>query len=238
LKVFENSDTSKLIFSKKILVVNNKSTIATAMQQPFAQDKFLTHQKVKVNISFKNLDIMNPAREIKVVVMQNNRWDNSRLLTNPTFIMGKVLEYSDENLLVFEAGKEWRWLDLRSFKLQSGRVASVDYNKTPYEVFVRPDTIRSPARYFYYNDLNGRYGVSNYDPVNPWWQSDIANVHFTFLPRTPELFTDQNIFLYGEMTQYQLNNRTLMKWNESLGVYENSYMLKNGYYDYIYVTVP
>lgn len=238
LKVFENSDTSKLIFSKKILVVNNKSSIATAMQQPFAQDKYLTHQKIKVNVSFKNLEIMNPAREVKVVVMQNNRWDNARILSNPTFIMGKVLEYSDENMLVFEAGKEWRWLDLRSFRLQSDRVASVDYYKTPYDVFVRADTIRSPARYFYYNDINGRYGIANYEPVNPWWQSEIARVHFTFLPRTPELFTDQNLYLYGEMTQYQLDNRTLMKWNESLGVYENSYLLKNGFYNYCYVTVP
>lgn len=238
LKVFENSDTSKLAFSKKILVVDNKATIATAMQQPFAQDKYLTHQKVKVNVTFKNIDILNPARELKIVVMQNNRWDNARLISNPTFISGKVYEYSDENNMVFEAGKEWRWLDLRSFRLQSDRVASVNYNKTPYEVFVRPDTIRSPARYFYYSDIDGRYAIANHEPVNPWWQSDIARVHFTFLPRTPEMFTNQDIYLFGEMTQYQLNNSTRLQWNESMGVYETTYMLKNGYYNYCYVTVP
>ncbi len=238
LKVYENNDTSKLIFSKKLLVVNSSATIAAAMYQPFAQETFLTHQKVKVTVSFKNLNIMNPAREVKVVVMQNNRWDNAKLLTNPTFIRGKAFEYSDENMLVFEAGKEWRWLDLRSFKLQSDRVASVDYSKIPYDVFVRRDTIRSTARYFFFRDLNGRYAIANFDPVNPWLQSDIGRVHFTFVPQSPELFADQNIYLFGELTQYQLNNRTLLKWNENLGVYENSYMLKNGFYNYQYVTVP
>lgn len=238
LKVFENGDTSKLLFSRKILVVNEQASVAVRMQQPFAQENFLSHQKVIADVAFKNVEILNPAQEVKLVVMQNNRWDNARLITHPTFIRGRNFEYSDENTLVFEGGKEWRWLDLRSFRLQSDRVASVNYNKTPYDVFVRPDTVRSPLRYFFYGDANGRFVIANLENVNPWWQSDIARVHFTFLPQEPEKFRNVDLFLFGEMTGFQLNDKSKMEWNENLQAFETSLMLKNGFYSYAYVTRP
>jgi hypothetical protein len=238
LKVYENGDTSRLLFSRKLLVIDEKANVAVRMQQPFAQENFLTHQKVIADVAFRNMEILNPAREVKLVVMQNNRWDNARLITNPTFIRGKSFEYSDEVSLVFEGGKEWRWLDLRSFRLQSDRVASVDYYKTPYDVFVRVDTARSPVRYFYFPDANGRYVISNLENVNPFWQSDIARVHFTFLPQEPERFSNVDLFLFGEMTGFQMNDKTKMEWNEEVQAYQVSTLLKNGFYNYTYVTRP
>ena len=238
LKVYENGDTAKLLFSKRLLVVNEKATLAARMQQPFAPEYFLTHQKILVDLNFRNQDILNPSKEVKVVVMQNNRWDNARTISNPTFIRGRTFEYSDEQQLVFEAGKEWRWLDLRSFRLQSDRVASVNYNVQPYDVRIRPDTIRSPLRYAFYTDINGRYAVSHIENINPWWQGDIGRVHFTFLPQHAEWSGQYDVYLFGEMTQYQLNEQTRMKWNEQLQAYETSVLLKNGYYNYCYVTVP
>ena len=238
LKVYENGDTAKLLFSKRFLVVNEKASLAARMQQPFAPEYFLTHQKLLIDLNFRNQDILNPAKEVKVVVMQNNRWDNARTISNPTFIRGRTFEYSDEQQLVFEAGKEWRWLDLRSFRLQSDRVASVNYNVQPYDVRIRPDTIRSPIRYAFYADINGRYAVSHIENINPWWQGDIGKVHFTFLPQNGEIPNQYDVYLFGEMTQYQLNDQTRMKWNENLQAYETSILLKNGHYNYCYVTVP
>lgn len=238
LKVYENGDTAKLLFSKRFLVVNEKASLAARMQQPFAQEYFLTHQKLLIDLNFRNQDILNPAKEVKVVVMQNNRWDNARTISNPTFIRGRTFEYSDEQQLVLEAGKEWRWLDLRSFRLQSDRVASVNYNVQPYDVRIRPDTIRSPIRYAFYADINGRYAVSHIENINPWWQGDIGKVHFTFLPQSGEIPSQYDVYLFGEMTQYQLNEQTRMKWNNNLQAYETSILLKNGYYNYCYVTVP
>lgn len=238
LKVYENGDTAKLLFSKRFLVVNEKASLAARMQQPFAPEYFLTHQKLLIDLNFRNQDILNPSKEVKVVVMQNNRWDNARTISNPTFIRGRTFEYSDEQQLVFEAGKEWRWLDLRSFRLQSDRVASVNYNVQPYDVRIRPDTIRSPIRYAFYADINGRYAVSHIENINPWWQGDIGKVHFTFLPQNGEIPNQYDVYLFGEMTQYQLNDQTRMKWNENLQAFETSILLKNGYYNYCYVTVP
>jgi hypothetical protein len=93
-------------------------------------------------------------------------------------------------------------------------------------------------RYFFYGDANGRFVIANLENVNPWWQSDIARVHFTFLPQEPEKFRNVDLFLFGEMTGFQLNDKTKMEWNENLQAFETSVMLKNGFYSYAYVTRP
>ena len=236
LLVFLNGDTSKAVFSRRFLVVDEKATVAGEVRQPFNQNFFQSHQKIVTRVDIRGLDVYNPAQQLKLVVMQNHRWEMTQEASNPTFIRGKIYEYNAEDNFVFEGGKEWRWLDLRSLRLQSDRVASVDYKPDSYDVFVRPDTVRSSLRYFFYNDMNGRYYIDNMENVNPWWQSDYANVHFTFLPKDPSLYKNQRVYLYGEMTNFEMSKDFAMDWNENLQVYEKSLLLKNGVYSYIYTT--
>ncbi len=60
-----------------------------------------------------------------MVVLQNYRWDNAVKNIAPTFVRGNSLEYNTENNLIFPAGKEWRWVDLRDFHLQTDRVKNI-----------------------------------------------------------------------------------------------------------------
>ncbi len=238
LRVFLNGDTSKVVFNRRFLVVEEKATVAGEIRQPFDQQFFRTHQKLITRVDVRALDVFNPAQQIRVVAMQNYRWDQVQTFSNPTFIRGKQYEYNAEDNFIFEGGKEWRWLDLRSFRLQSDRVASVDYKSNSYDIFVRPDTVRNPLRYMFYSDLNGRYYIGNLEQVNPWNQSDYANVHFTFIPTNPEKFQNQDVYLYGELTGYELKPEAAMIWNDALHVYEKMVQLKNGYYSYNYITRP
>jgi hypothetical protein len=236
LKVFANGDTSKLLFSRRMMVLDEKVTVGTRVVQPFTQDYFRTHQKLVTLVNFGTLDVFNIPQQIRLVVLQNYRWDNANYASNPTFIRGKELEYSTEDNFVFEGGKEWRWLDLRSYRLQSDRVRRIDYNSKPYNVQVVLDTARSPVRYMYYKDMNGQFIVSTLEDINPWWQSDYARVHFAFMPTNPEDFRRRDIFLMGQLTNYNTDPANAMVWNEERQVYEKELLLKNGYYSYSYAT--
>jgi hypothetical protein len=233
LKVFLNGDTSKLVFTRRMLVVQEKVSVAAQVQQPFSQNTFRTHQKVITKVNFESLDIFNPAQQIRVVVLQNFRWDIMQAASNPTFIRGKEYEYSSEDNFIFEGGKEFRWLDLRSFRLQSDRVRRIDYLDKAYIVYPVPDTVRSPMRYFYYNDINGQYFVETLEDINPWWQGDYATVHFTFLPNNLSDFQHRNLYLVGDMNDWDVSPGSAMKWNEEKQLYEKDILLKNGYYNYL-----
>ena len=237
LKVFLNGDTSQLAFTKRLMVVDNKAAILGKVIQPYNPDLFQTHQRLEFTVGIKNLDVFNAAQQVKVVILQNYRWDNALRNFPPTFIRGSNLEYNSESIGVFPAGKEWRWLDITDFRLQSDRVLTADYNKNSTEVYVKPDGPRNEQRYVYYRDYNGMYVSSALRGVNPLWQSDYATVHFSFVPPNGAAYPDKDIYLYGQLTNYEYTDSLKMIFNPDKRIYETHLFLKEGYYDYTYVAV-
>ena len=237
LKVFLDGDTSNLVFTKRMLVVEDKSTIAAQIQQPYNGQLFHTHQKVQFKVSLnERVDVVNAQQQIKVAILQNNRWDNAVTGIRPTFFSRNVLEYNTENDAVFAAGKEWRWLDIRSFRLRSDRVAAIQSTAAATTITVKPDGTRSGQRFNFYRDANGRYYLQPTESINPLCQSDYATVHFTYVPEGNRPYPGKDIFLFGQLSNYNLDDTAKMKYNAEKGVYETSLLLKQGYYDYMYVT--
>lgn len=236
LKIFLNGDTSKLAFTKRVLVVNNILPIAARITQPFNSQNFRTHQKVQLSIDKTRLDVLNPQQQVKVVVLQNYRWDIAKTASQPLFMRGNIYEYNSEQDFVFPAGKEFRWADLRSFRFQSERVDSANLNDKPFNVWLKPDQERNKLTYIYYADLNGFFEISATDVNNPWWQGDYANVHFIFAPVDNQPFHDKDIYIAGEMTSYITDVKYKMIYNPEKGIYENTLLLKQGFYSYIYLT--
>jgi hypothetical protein len=233
LKVFLNGDPNQLAFSRRLLVVDEKAAVGIQVQQPFNNQIFTTHQKLAFTVNMRQLSLVNPMQQIQVVLLQNNRWDNAKAGMKPTFIRQNQLEYNTEQDAVFPAGKEWRWLDLRSFRLQSERVDSAVYTKASTDVFVKPDVDRSALRVVYYRDGNGMYFNETLDGLNPYWQGDYATVHFSFRPPAGLPFR-QDLYLFGELTNYGKDPQAKMIFNKAKGWYETSIWLKQGYYDYGY----
>lgn len=236
LKVFLNGDTSKLAFTRRLLVVEPRADIGAQVQQPFGARYFRTHQKVHLVVNKTKLDILNPQQQVKTVILQNFRWDNTAKMIQPSFIKQYTLEYNSENDAVFPGGKEFRWIDLRSFRFKSERVDSNDLTQKPFYIVAVPDRERSTQRYLFFRDLNGFYEVSTTDLINPWWQNDYAKVRFTFVPAGNQPYPDKEVFIAGELTGYKLNADSKMEYNAALGVYQKELILKQGYYSYTYVT--
>ena len=239
LKVYLNSDTSKLAFTKRFLVVNNRMAVSAQVMQPYNGHLGRTHQRVQVNVNTANAQINSISpQDIKVAIVQNYIWQEASIIDRPTIFRGNYYEYSDESSTTFAAGKEWRWVNLRSFRLRSDRVQQiVDTSKTRTDIYVKPDAERYNQVYIYMPDINGLYTLQNDDGTNPYWQSDYAWVHFSFIPPSNRAFEGRSIYLFGELTNYDLNVDSKMLFNEEKGVYEKSIFLKQGYYNYSYVTL-
>ena len=240
LKVFLNDDTSKLVFTKRLLVVNNKAAVTAQITQPFNPDLFRTHQRVQVGVSTVNgqVNTISP-QDLKVVIVQNNYWAGSALLDRPTIFRGNYYEYSDEATTTFPAGKEWRWIDLRSLRLMSERMDKLVDSDTSsrVDVYIKPDGERRQQIYVYYRDYNGIYTIENRDNPNPYWQGDYAWTHFTFVPPANRAYEGRSVYVFGELTGYEQNDASRMDFNEAKGVYEKELYLKQGYYNYSYVTL-
>src|ERR1044072_9309858 len=72
LKVFQNGDTSKTIFTKRMMVVDNQCSIVAHIQQPFSGDIFRSWQKIPLQIALsERIQVINHLQQLKVVILQN-----------------------------------------------------------------------------------------------------------------------------------------------------------------------
>lgn len=237
LKVFLDGDTSKLAFTRRFLVTDAKTNISAQFLQPLNFELAHTHQRIQFRVNTAGVNPANPLDQIKVVVLQNYRWDNAVFNVKPTFYVNNRLEYTNDNDFVFPGGKEWRWLDLQSFRYQSDRIQNAVYGKTSTEIFLKPDPDRSRQLYLSYQDYDGFYFIQTTESINPYYQTDYARVRFSFVPPGNNPFPDKDLYVLGQFTGGGYNDSTKMVFNPSTGRYEGSFFLKQGYYSYSYVTI-
>jgi hypothetical protein len=236
LKVFLNGDTSKLAFTRRFLVVDPKANAAATVVQPFNARFLKTHQKLQFTLNVQALRPTNVFQQIKVVILQNNRWDNAITNMQPTFNRQNILEYNTENDGLFPSQKEWRWVNLTSMRMLTDRIEKADFSSTGQHLYVKPEGERKSLVYTYYRDFNGMFQLSTIEQNNPYWQADYAKVTFRYKPPQADTYRNKKLYLFGELSGYQLTPNYQLQYNDSSGYYETTQFLKQGYYDYIYLT--
>lgn len=240
LKVYEAGDTSKLAFCRRVLVVDSKAAVKAEVRLPRNSQQSEGMQKLDLSVDLSLLPVQNPMQQVKVAVLQNARWDNAVHQIQPTFIRGKTYEYNGDQYLLFESGKEYRWMDLRSFRFQSERIQSIDATDQPFKVVAKKDISRTDVQYLPYEDHNGSFQITASESIQPAWQGDYGWVKFRYQPKavTQQQPGQQQIYLLGQFNQYRRSPGSLMSYNLQKHQYEISVLLKQGYYDYLYAAVP
>jgi hypothetical protein len=235
LKVYRDGDTSKLAFTKRMMVVDKQVSIGAQIQVPYDNQLARTHQKLQFSVEVKALNLLSP-QQIKVVALQNNRWDDAIVNKQPVFIKENILEYNGEMDFLFQAGKEFRWADLQSFRFESDRIAKVERTEEPNTVYMKPDLARNNFAYINFVDRNGYTEINSSESVNPWWQGDYAWVHFSFIPPGKQAIPGKSVHMIGEITGNQISDSSLMQFSSLEGAYTKDLLLKQGYYSYAYTT--
>lgn len=233
LKVFLNGDTSQLVFTKRLFVVDNKFSVAAQVQQPFALALTKSHHRIVTKVSTKGTDVLYPKQQVKINILQNNRWDNAITQLTPTFVKTDFLEFVNDQEMMFPAMREWRWLNLRSFRLLGDRVTKQENTDKGFFLFNKEENSRLNQPYYYYRDMDGKFVSETVENVNPFWESDYAFVHFSYVP--PSNFPFQkDVYVFGALSNYGLNQESKMVYNDEKKIYETDIRLKQGYYDYVY----
>lgn len=232
LKVYLDSDTTQMAFTRRFMVINNKATLAGRVSQPINPKFFSNSQKINVSVNTKGLNVQNPFDQVKLVIMQNSRWDNAITNIKPQFIKADQLDYDAEHDIIFPGMKEWRWIDLRSLRLQTERVERSAYTRTGTDVYVLPDFPRDNVTYTYIKDINGRFFNATLDGYDPSYEGDYAQVHFVFPAKEP--YAGYDMYIFGELTDYECNEINKLTYNGPRQAYEGTLFLKQGFYNYVY----
>lgn len=234
IKVYKDANPHQLVFTKRFFVVDDQVSILSSVQEPFDGNISKTHQKVQLRVESKKLSFFQPD-QLQLQVIQNFRYNDAQSMSAPSFIRGSLLEYNSERGLIFPSGKEARWLDLQNLRLKSDRITSFESAINGTIVNVKPDVSRAATPYFNFKDLNGNFIIANTESLESENQNDYATVVFTYIPPNRLPLVGLQLFLSGSLTNNILDASSEMKFNGTLGAYQKSLLLKQGYYSYSYI---
>lgn len=233
LKVFRDNDQEQLILTRRFMVYETKVTLTGDVHAPTIVADRNFKQEVDFTIAYTLGEITNPFQEIYPVILQNGRWDNAITGLQPQFLMNQELRYDYEDVNVFKGGKEFRWFDTRTLRLNTERVEQITKDSGEYHVFLLSDERRTYKRYMNNPDINGKFLIHTQDNASPATESEYCYVHF-FLP-WPMPEPGGNMYVFGAMTDWQCSSENKMSYNKERRGYEATLYLKQGYYNYEYV---
>lgn len=231
LKVYEDGDKSRLILSRRFYVLDEQTAIQARVVQSLEVKNRKSDQKIDVIVNTQRLDINNPTRDIKVMVMQNNRQDCQIWSNNPNGIRDNELTYNQVNHFNFKSGQEFLYTDLRSFRLQSSMMESLKIDSSVY-INLRPDSYLDNMTYSETIDENGRFYIRNMDEQgNIEILNDYAEVTFRLNWKVPK---ESEIYLLGAFNNFIHDEENKMIYDEVNEIWEINKLLKQGLYDYLY----
>ncbi len=236
LKVYDTENDKKLVITRRFVVVEPIVRVTPQMVRPNAVSKMRTHQELDFVVDFQQLNVRSPQQEVRAVVMQNGRWDNAVYNIAPFFIRGTQLVFDYQDKVVFPAGKEFRFIDLRTLRVRTEGIASIDQYTNAFDVTLYKDEKRLKEVFLNRRDLNGQFIIETFDQQDFNLSGNYADVLFTLY--SPEPYYDHDVYLFGQLTDWQASERFKMKYNPAVNGYVLKTPLKQGFYDYAYAVVP
>ena len=233
LKVYQDSNPENLVITRRFMVFQNKVGIESKVTAAsIIEDRLFKHE-IDFTIDHTGYPIVNPYGDLKIVITQNNRWDNAKTNLKPLFVKDQQLVYDYDQENVFDGGNEFRYFDTRSVRYHAGGIKAIQTDSLGIHIDLVSDEKRNFKRYYSQPDMNGDFLIKVQEGNNSEVEADYCYVTF-FIPYDDPL-TDGNLYVFGAFNAWKCCAENLMHYNPKRFGYECTLFLKQGYYNYEYV---
>ena len=228
------NEDDEVVFTRRFVVFEPKVTVGVAVFKSRDISFFNTKQSVEFTINTPNILINNPSEEIIPVILQNNNWQNAIIGLKPQFFRGDQLLYKYNKETSFWGGNEFLYFDSKSIRSSSLNIANVELGEDLYHTFLFTDEEKRNQPYTLYPDINGNFVIRTLNGENSNTDADYSWVYFSL--KSSQNLEGKDVFVSGNFNNWQLNDANKLKYNEVLGLYKTKMLLKQGFYNYQYVT--
>lgn len=229
LAVYDEND--EIVITKRFMVSENRIKISSYINHARDVSKYYTHQSLKVELNTKDYYVVDPLKEFKITILQNNKWIDAVKDVSPKYLLGDNLSFDEFDPFLFRALNEFHYFDSRSLRATNLEVRSVDVKRSGVDIVLENDEIRKYGNYFFHNDINGNFIILNLDNQNIN-TSQYTNVHFALKTLAP--VKDSEVYVTGGFCEWQLYDENKLSYNPETQSYNGEIFLKQGVYDYYY----
>lgn len=236
LQIYDEDNPDDVWLQCRFMVSEQTAAIRSEISSRTDIDVNESHQQLSITVDTNNSDVADPYNDVTVYVQQDSRLDNEAVIKHP-LRMSANRESVYEHLpqLIFEAGNEYRRFETISTSYPGMKVDDISYSEPYYHATLTPDAPRSEGRYEYDQTQFGRFKIREYNSDRSDIEADYIVTHFT-LDMDP--IPNSMVFIDGDLTYRRFDPEALMTFNRATGRYERSMLLKQGSYNYQYLTLP
>ncbi len=234
LQVFNDNYPDSVVIAQRFSVLENQVAISAAIVNATNPSLLYTSQQLNFSVTYGNLPVYNPVKDVRVYVTQNQD-PNSRRDFEPAFVRQNQLVYGDGTNNVFDGLSPFRNFQCSSFVYYTQYVK--DVLKGPdglYNFILQPGVV--PQRYVPLSDKDGNYYIEAENVQNRSLEADYVVAHFAIL--YPQPIPGAEVFIYGKFADWQFSPVLKMTYDSKNKAYVGEAELKQGYYDYMYAVVP
>ena len=192
-------------------------------------DHNISHQQLSISLNYNNHIVTNPQEQIRMVVRQNDREDNSPLHVSPSFIQANGLRWQHHQQLIFDAGNEYHKYEVLDPSHPTMGIDYINWDGEQYQVY--PFINEPRPHYIYDEDADGAFYIRNSDNRENDTASEYVWVNYRL--KAPELPFGR-IIIQGMWTT-EAPETYLMSYDEKERLYTASILQKQGYYSYQYL---
>lgn len=235
LKVYPENDPEKTLLQVRFMVSEGAVGIRGNVTSRTDIDYNGSNQQLEFRVDLNRYPVRDAFNDLAICVTQNGRTDNPAIVTHPSRMEGNTLVYEHLPQLIFPAGNEYRRMETVQMQYPGMRIDHIDYFAPYYHHFVETDKPRHSSLYTYDSTQHGRYFIREYNADDSDTEADYSVVHFV-LDMLPVPGAD--VYIEGDFTNRRFDESSKMAYDSEAGVYHKEMLLKQGAYNYQYLTLP
>ena len=222
-----------VVFSRKLILYENLVSVPLQIKRT----REVKNVELKHNLDFairsNVINFQSPLQNVKVLLMQNGRFDNAITNIKPMYTIGNELIYRYDAETQFWAGNEFYFFENKNIQGANNSIAYVNSNGGLYNSHLYPNNSRANNDYTFWPDINGNFLINCLNRENPEIECDYAWVYFTLT--APSFFEKKDVYVAGMFNNFALSAENKMDYNASKGIYEKAIMIKQGFTNYEYI---
>lgn len=235
LQVYDPDDPDTTLLQTRFQVsenlVNTRGDVTTRTDR----GHYGEWQQLQFACNYEGLGNINPYQDLTVYVSQNCHESTRKQIKSPLRTASNENYYEHLPDLIFPASNEYRRFESTSNLFPGLHVDSLRYMGSNYHVWLKADEPRSYREYSFDRTQHGRFIIREYNSTDSDIGADYITSHFRL---ESDRIPNQEVYVDGEFTHGRFDSSNRMEYDADEHAYLLQIPLKQGAYNYQYVTRP
>ena len=226
------NEDREIVFSRKFILFEN--LVSVPMQVKRARNVNASYKKQNIDFAIRSQTItfQNPLKNVKVLLLQNGKFNNAITNVKPQYTIGNDLIYKYDTETQFWGGNEYFNFENKDIRASNNNISHIDSNGGIYNSHLYTSEGRANKPYTFFPDINGNFVVKNIGAQRDEIEADYSWIFFTL--SAPTYFGKKDIYITGMFNNYDISPDNKMDYDAKKGVYEKAIMIKQGFTNYQY----